>query len=340
MEKNLVIGVVGLHMGNLHIEGAVECGATVGGICDTDPETLKRIGDKYNIPEEKRYLDWKDMLENEEITAVLVATPDQLHREMTEAFMAAGKNVMCEKPLALTREDLEAIIACTKKYDTKFMVGQICRFTPAFKKAKEMIDNGEIGELYFAESEYAHDYMRIITPEKGAWRLDPLRHGVVGGGCHAVDLLRWTVGDPIEVFAYGSHKLLPQVTYDDATISVLKFPNGVIGKVFVSTGCKRDYTMRTLFYGTKGTIICDNTSDHLQVFRTNENGDTIKPAEIIPIQVNNHNAKEEYASFADAIVNGTPIQMTAEEGAKTVAVCLAIVESSKTGVPVQPNYEF
>ena len=79
-----------------------------------------------------------------------------------------------------------------KKTDKKFMVGQICRYTPGFKQAKEIIDSGAIGELTFVESEYAHDYSGIYAKE--TWRSDPVRNGVVGGGCHAVDLLRWIAG--------------------------------------------------------------------------------------------------------------------------------------------------
>lgn len=335
--EKLVVGVVGLSMGRLHLEAAIHAGAEIAGICDTDPKTLEQKGNEHCIAPEKRFTDWRDLLKIPEMNTVIIATPDQLHREMCEAFLAAGMHVMCEKPLALTREDMEAIIAAAKRSDRIFMVGQICRFTPSFVKAKELVDAGTIGELYYVESEYAHDYATFLH----GWRADPLRHGVVGGGCHAVDLLRWYAGDPLEVFAYGSHKLLPQVTYDDATISVLKFPNGTIGKIFVSTGCKRPYTMRTLLYGTKGTIICDNTSDHMDLYTLGEDGISVNPTpEVIPMDINNHNARLEFEVFADAILNHTPLMMTAEQGARTIAVCLSIVESSKTGKPVQPDYNF
>lgn len=335
--KKLSAAVIGLYMGKRHLKAIIENGADVAAICDINPETLKEVGDEYGIPEEKRYTDWRHLLNIPELDIVLVITPDQLHREMSETFLAAGIHVMCEKPLALTREDLNAIVHASDKSKAKFMVGQICRFTPAFIKAKELIDNGTIGDIYFVESEYAHDYATFLHE----WRADPRRHGVIGGGCHAVDLLRWFAGDPEEVFAYGSHKLLPQVDYDDATISILKFPNGVIGKVFVSTGCKRPYTMRTLIYGTKGTIICDNTSDHMTLYTLSEDGINVKEEpEIIPININNHNTIREFAVFADHIVNDTPVQMDARQGAKTVAACMAIVESAKIGKPVVPDYEF
>ena len=343
MEK-LVVGVIGLGMGALHLKGAIEGGAEIALICDTSEEKLNKVGEEQSIPEERRTTDWMDIVNNPEINTVIIATPDQQHREQIEALLAAGKNIMCEKPLALTREDINAIVKAVRSHpECKFMIGQICRFTPSFVKAKELIDAGKLGELYFVESEYAHDYQKMFEENPTNWRSDPVRHGVVGGGCHAVDLLRWLVGsDPCEVFAYGTHKLLPEVKYDDATVSLLKFPGNVMGKVFVSTGCKRAYTMRTCIYGTKGTIIMDNTSPTLSFFEADEQGHGAgsKPQEI-DVTVNNHNAIREFASFADSLLNGTPITMTVDEGAKTVAACLAIVESSaQGGAIVEPNYNF
>ncbi|MBQ8183456.1 MAG: Gfo/Idh/MocA family oxidoreductase [Clostridia bacterium] len=335
MEKKLVVANIGMMFGMAHVEGAMGYGAEIAAICDCNEETLRAAGEKYGIPEEKWVTDYMDIVNNKDINVVSVAIPDQDHKKVACDLLRAGKHVLCEKPLALTREDIEEIVKVADESGCKFMVGQICRFTPAFEKAKELIESGTIGEVYFAESEYAHDYMAFL---KG-WRADPARHGVVGGGCHAVDLLRWLVGDPEEVFAYGTHKLLPQVDYDDATIAIMKFRENVAGKVFVSTGCKRDYTMRTVIYGTKGTIICDNTSPTMTLFVVGEDGLAHDP-QIIDIEVNNHNAVKEFSVFADAIVNDKPVATDAREGAKTVEVCLAIVESAKTGKIVKPNYNF
>ena len=335
MDNKLVVANIGMKFGMSHVEGAMSYGAEIAAICDCNEENLRFAGERYGFPEEKRFADYKDIINNKEINVVTVAVPDQQHVKMSCELLRSGKHVLCEKPLALTREDIEEMVRVADESDSKFMVGQICRFTPAFEKAKEIIESGTIGELYFVESEYAHDYMKLCDD----WRADPNRHGVIGGGCHAVDLLRWLAGDPIEVFAYGTHKLLPQVPYDDATIAVMKFGENVAGKVFVSTGCKRDYTMRTVIYGTKGTLICDNTSPTMTLFTTDEEGVTKEP-QIIEVEVNNHNAAREFEVFADAILNDKKVVTDAREGAKTVAVCLAIVESAKTGKPVSPDYNF
>ncbi len=337
MEMKFCVGVVGLQMGNGHLEGVIKYGAEIGAICDSKPEKLKEVGDRHNIPEERRFLDYHDLVNNPDLNVIIIATPDQLHREMSEAFLAAGKHVLCEKPLALTREDLVAIKAAADKAGTLFMVGQICRFTPSFVAVKKLIEDGVIGDLYFVESEYAHDYAKFLWD----WRQDPLRHGVIGGGCHAIDLLRWYAGDPEEVSAYGTHKLLQHVEPDDSVVSIIKFPNNVIGKVFVSISCKRPYTMRTVIYGTKGTIICDNTSESFQLYTLIPGDIDVNPEpEIIPCELNNHNCYAEFCAFTRAIKGEEPLMMTAVEGAKTVAVGLAIVESTKTGKPVKPNYNF
>ena len=332
---NLKVANIGMKFGMSHIEGAMSCGAEIAAICDSDEENLRFAGERYNIPEDRRFTDYREIAANPDIDAVTVAVPDQLHKQISCDMLRAGKHVLCEKPLALTREDINEIIKTADESGRKFMVGQICRFTPAFEKAKEIVSSGTLGDIYFIESEYAHDYMKLVDK----WRSDPLRHGVIGGGCHAVDLIRWIAGDPVEVFAYGTHRLLPQVAYDDATVAVMKFDENTMGKVFVSTGCKRDYTMRTVIYGTKGTLICDNTSPQMTLFTAGEDG-LAHEGEIVPVQVNNHNAAREFEVVADAIINDKPVPTDAREGAKTVEVCLSIIESSKTGVPVQPDYDF
>lgn len=316
--------------------------ARLAAVCDIDLEKAKKTAEKFQV--DAVFQDYRELLALRELDGVVIVTPDQLHREMAEAALAAGKHVLCEKPLALTREDLCAIVRAARASDRKFMVGQICRYTPAFKKAKELVARGEIGALTFVESEYAHDYTGIIEP--GTWRADPLRNGVVGGGCHAVDLLRWIAGDPCRVTAYSNRKAFPHLDYDDTTVAIMQFPGDVIGKVFVSIGCKRAYTMRTVLYGTEGTIIVDNTSPHMTVFKNSMSGslfDGVRPINapvLLPVSISSHNTIGEFNEFCDIVRNDKPVATTAEEGAKTVAACLAIVESADTLTTVLPDYHF
>lgn len=340
--KILNVGVIGMRMGATHAKGVkATVGACLYALCDTDQKQAEEFSRELGV--ERIFTDYRDMIADEALDAVIIASPDQLHREMVVNCLNAGKHILCEKPLALTREDCEAIVEAVEKSDRKFMVGQICRYTPGFVKAKEIIDSGAIGELTFVESEYAHDYTDIYAEgsARGIWRRDPARNGVVGGGCHAVDLLRWVAGNPEEVMAYGTHKTFADVTpYDDTHIAVMKFADNVIGKVFVSISCRRDYTMRSVFYGTNGTIIADNTSSSITVFKKDvfSGMDNHALPISVPVDVNNHNAEGEFKEFFDIIKNDKPVKTTVYEGANTIAACLAIVEAAEKGKPIQPKY--
>ena len=330
-------------MGMNHIRSIHQNPNTVlAAVCDKDPARLEVA--KAETQCTALYTDYYEMLKKEQADAVLLCVPDDLHLPMTEAALAAGLDVLCEKPMALTVEECEAMRRAEKKYGKRLMIGQICRYTPAFIAAKKLVDQGEIGELFYVESEYAHDY----SVARGAddWRVNPRREPFIGGGCHAVDLLRWIAGDPYELTAYSNHKCLTDWPVNDCTVSILRFPNNVLGKVFVSIGCKRDYTMRTVLYGTKGTIICNNTDTHLTVYKEGlkerdslfaDKRDYTVPVQL-PIKVNNHNTSGELEAFIQSILNDTPVPTTAYDGERTVVVCVTAADSARMGKTLEIHY--
>ena len=317
--------------------------AEITAICDVDEERLKLMAETYHVAEENCYTDYKDVLAREDVDAVSLPLPDQIHREIAVAAMRAGKHVFCEKPMALSNEDCKAMREVEKETGVKFMIGQVCRYTPSFKKVKELMEAGAIGDLVMIESEYAHDYGPGAS--KG-WRMTEDRHIVIGGGCHAIDLIRWLAGDPEEVFGYANHVFQPTWATDDTVMAVLKMPNGVIGKVMVSSGVRRSYSMRTVVYGTKGTFVVDNKSNTFSYFEREVYGEKDRfpgnawenVEQKIAIKVDDHNVKAELAEFCDCLINDKPILTNSKEGANTVALCTAIVESTKTGKPVKPDY--
>lgn len=333
-----VIGTEGI--GQHHMDGIKKNPKTsvLTAVCDNVEEYAKKAADKNGL--DKYYTDYRDMLRDGGFDCVVVATPDQAHMEQCIASLEAGYHVLCEKPLAMYEYELDAIVEAAKKSDKKFMVGQVGRKTPSFILAKQLVDEGVIGDLFFVESEYAHDYSIL---KRGEWRKDPnyLRHAVVGGGCHAMDLLRWIAGNPTEVTAYANHKVLTDWPVDDCTIAILKYPNNVIGKVFTSIGCKRPYTMRTVLYGNKGTMIFDNKTPELTVYHQvyyREEDKYQYPATVYPVQINNHNMTGEIEDMSKAILEDLTIELDACEGANTVSVCLAAVKSAAEGGPVVPKY--
>lgn len=344
MQKIINFGVVGVGgFGQHHIAGIKENkNANLIMVCDNIEAVAAEVAERFDVPYTTNY---DELLANDSIDAVCLAIPDQLHCEFAVKALNAGKHVLCEKPMTLKLDECKEMIKAADKTGKYLMVGQICRFTPSFIKAKELVDNGEIGELFFVEGEYAHDYEGMQT----SWRFNPEspRHGMIGGGCHSVDLLRWIAGNPIETFAYSNHKILKDWPTDDCTIAVMKFPGDVIGKVFCSTGCKRRYTMRTVLYGDKGTIIVDNTSNSLSLFRKTLDGKEVslgkKAEEIeikIPVAVNNHNTIGEIAEFCDCILHQNPPSVDGREGATTVSICEAIMKSADEHRLVAVDYDF
>lgn len=316
-------------------------------VCDLNLDKARAAAERFSVA--GVYQDYQDLLQHEGLDAVVVATPDQQHKEMTINALRQGKHVLCEKPMALTLEDCKAMIEAERAGSAKLMIGQICRYTPGFVAAKKLIDRGEIGELFFVESEYAHDYSKIVgSPTVYHWRRDPLRHPFLGGGCHAVDLLRWIAGSPTTVSAFANRKVLKDMPTDDCTIAIYQFPNNVIGKVFVSIGCKRNYTMRSVFYGTQGTIITDNTTPSITVFKegfaaqdslmTDVSSYTV-PVQL-PVRLNNHNTTGEIADFTRSILEDTPVTTSSVEGASTVEACLGAVASAASGQPVNLSYQY
>lgn len=319
--------------------------AEVVALCDIVKEKAEEQAKIYGI--DSVYSDYHELLARDDIEAVVLPLPDQIHRQVAVDSLHAGKHVLCEKPMALNYDDCAAMVKAEKESGKCLMIGQIGRYTPSFLKAKEILDSGLIGDLFFIESEYAHDYSKIGG--QGGWRVTPEREPIIGGGCHAVDLIRSLAGNPEEVFAYANNMSLKDWPIHDCTVAIMKFPSGVIGKVMTSTGCKRLYTMRSVIYGTKGTLVFDNKSAYISLYQEQFlPGDTDRFLDIaqqnialqIPVEVNNHNFAGEARDFCNAIEQGKPIVSDSTNGASTASVCFAIVESFKTGNKVKVRYDF
>lgn len=326
-DNKLQAGVIGLHMGNAHCIGYRDnprCDLVA--ICDTKEAVLADKKALYNP--RIATTNYMDLINDPEIDIISVASPDYFHAEQCIAALKAGKHVMCEKPMTLTMEQSKGIIAEVEKGKAKFMIGQVCRYAPGFVLAKRLINDGMIGDLYFVESEYAHNYDHARGVD--SWRVDSRREPMVGGGCHAVDLLRWIAGDAIEVSAFSNHKCLTDWPVNDCTVAIIKFNNDVIGKVMCSIGCTRPYTMRSVFYGTQGTIICDNTSADIKIC-CNKLMQGKLDWVTLPVNIANHNVSAEIAEFVDCIFADKPVLTTVYEGAKTVATALAAAKSAKLG---------
>ena len=342
-EKKLGAAVVAVSEGIRHVQAYQKCpDYNLLAICDPDQARIDSRAAQNDLSKVRICHDYKEIVAMDDVDVVSVTSPDYFHAEQSIAFLEAGKNVLCEKPMTLDLGEAAAIAETVRKTGKVFMIAHPTRYTPAFILAKKMIARGDIGEIFMAETEYAHNYRHVGG--KNNWRKDARRDPLLGGGCHAVDFLRWAVDDLLdEAFAYGTKKGLADWPIDfDSYFCLYKFKKGVIGKVMCSIGLSRPYTMRSVFYGTKGTIICDNTSPTMQLSSV-PFYDTQADATAfidIPVSVNSHNADAQVQLMADILLRGAKNTADVVEGARTVAACAAAIESAHTGKPVKVRSDF
>ncbi len=299
-------------------------------ICDLNEELLDAVGEDLGC--ERRFTDYQKMLEMEDLDAVFIATPDNDHCPMSVAALDAGKHVLCEKPMAISMDQVHQMLDAEERSGKQLGINQVLRTNPRMVEAKRMADSGYLGDLFYGEADYVHNISHLII---GGWRGDlEQRHTpFIGGGCHMIDLLRWCMGEVDEVFAYGSHKCLTQEQYpfDDCNISVLKFANGACGKFGATYGCKRPSFRNFMLYGTEATYVAGRDFDEVTV--NDHPGEVIK----VEIGVKGHPYGPVVEDFAGAILRGERVPICARDVANTIAIAIAGNESIVSGEPVKPE---
>ncbi|RLJ01191.1 MAG: gfo/Idh/MocA family oxidoreductase, partial [Candidatus Aenigmatarchaeota archaeon] len=162
---SLKVGVVGLGMGRGHVEAyQAHPEAEVVAICDIDEGRLGQVGDRYGIA--RRYMDYREMLEKEELDIVSVATPNSLHMPITVAALQAGCHVLCEKPLALNAQEAKKMVEKAEEVGRRLMVNFSYRFDPISLALKDQVNKGVLGEPYFARTVW---HRRRGIPGFGGW---------------------------------------------------------------------------------------------------------------------------------------------------------------------------
>jgi len=333
--ERLGIAVIGLHMGRSHFLAAMEHPqAELVGLCDTDEELLASQQAAYGVP--FATTDWRELLERDDVHIASVCAPDHFHHEMTVALLRAGKHVIVEKPMARTIEECAEMVQVAREENLKLMVAHVCRFYSFFQSAKQWSEDGTLGEVYYVETSYLHNYEDI--PGAGGWRYDPeKRHPLVGGGCHAIDLARWICGDAEEVHAYGNHYNIPQQKWEDLITINVRFRSGAVGRILNSSGCQRPYNIDLQVWGTKGTLQGDNTRETaLLSLRAVDRKRWVE----LPKASMAKAVAGELGHFIDCVLNDRTPLIDGVDGAKTVALAWAAIEAMATGQPVECRNDF
>ena len=321
------VGVIGLgYAGAQHLDAYLNHpDVEVKMICAQHADKHRAVAELHGLP---FTTDFRDVMKDDAIGLVSICTPDHLHTEPALAAIEAGKAVFCEKPLATTLDDCHKIVDAAEKADVKFLTGQILRFAPLFRSLRKIYASGAIGDAVFAESDYLHDIGFLL----GGWRSDPTTNWdlTLAGGCHPIDLLRWIVGEIDEVHARANKLCLTELPMPaDNILLSLNFSNGAIGKVQLTGGSPRPYALNFAIHGTKGTLV----NNRLFTQDIDELEDFIELP--LPQEEEFPYYDREVDDLVQAITNDAPPSVSALDGARSVAVCLAGIESAAKKVPVK-----
>ncbi len=339
--KKFKIGTVGcggisaLHLSQL---STVE-GAEIYALCDINPEKLKEKGDKYNVPEERRFLNYSDMLALPEIDAIDICTPNYLHVPMAEDAIKAGKHICVEKPLGINYEETVRLKELADQAGVKSMVCFSYRFFPAVRYAKHLVDEGTIGNVvsFYAQYFKSSAYMKGRRLD---WRFvgKEARYGVSGDlGVHLLDLASFLSGDVVSLAAdlgivvkerkkLDSEEIAPVET-DDICHFLAKFSGGASATFSITRAAYANANhIRVDLYGDKGALRFDlNDPDKLECY-------TVSNAEekMETVEVPEEFKKKQMQTFVDLLHDERDKYIpTLEDGVKLQRVLDAILESSE-----------
>jgi UDP-2-acetamido-3-amino-2,3-dideoxy-glucuronate N-acetyltransferase len=219
LRSKVLVGVVGCgYWGKNLVRNFNELGS-LAAICDSDPEHLNELKEKYSVA---GFLHLEDMLAVPEIQAVVIAAPAAQHYSIAKKALLAGKDVFVEKPLALRIQDGEELLELAKKQSRILMVGHLLHYHPAITELKRLIQCGELGRVEYISSSRLN-LGKLRTEENILWSFAP----------HDISAILYLLGEsPVRVAAQGANYLNHQIS--DVTLTVLSFLSGVKAHIYVS----------------------------------------------------------------------------------------------------------
>lgn len=283
----LVGGGAGSFIGRVHATAAVldNRAELVAGALSSDPERAKASAPDYDIKPDRAYGSYMELIEKElalpedrRIDFVSVATPNHTHYQIAKAAIDAGFNVVCDKPMTFDLQQAEDLAASVEKSGVVFALSHNYTGYPLVRQAREMILNGDLGEIQAIRSNYIQGWLRSRLEQddqkQAAWRTDPTKSGAAGSfgdiGTHAYNLGRYMTGlIPAEVSCHLKI-FAPGRQLDDYGHAVIRYENGGIGTVTasqISHGRENDLFIE--IDGTKGAIQWRQEEPNQMVFRRN-----------------------------------------------------------------------
>ena len=335
------VGGMGSHHANYIRNGEVKR-AELAAVCDIDESKLKPFG------EVKTFTDSAELIRSGLVDAVLIATPHYFHTTIGIDAMNNGLHLLTEKPIAVHKADAERMIAAHKA-NPKLVFSAMfnLRTEPIWKKLKQLIDSGELGELTRVNW-IATDWFRTEAYyASGGWRATWSGEGggILLNQCpHNLDLMQLLFGMPSKIRAFMAFGAKHDIEVEDQVTAYLEYPNGATGAFIVSTG-EAPGTNRLEISGERGKVVVEhgkitftrNEIPMTEFSRTTPHGFGAPPVWHIDVPVGKGAGGHKVITqnFVDAILDGTPLIAPAEEGIKSVEMATSMIYSQLKDVTVE-----
>ncbi len=328
----LGIGVLGVgEMGRRHAENLRRLvpEARLVAVADVAAARAREVADELEI--EHSFASLEEMLAHKDIQSVLIATPDKFHAQAVRTAAAAGKDILCEKPLALTVEDAQSALKEVERARVQLQLGFMRRYDPAYAAAFKRIEAGEIGTpLIFKSVGRDKDEPPMAAYQSGV-------NGMVfyNNTIHDFDLARWIMRDEVtEVHSYTTVSIRPEVAkYNDVVASVvnLKFAHGAIGNVESYVQAVYGYDVRTEIVGSKGSIFVGTLQQTPVTFLSAHGGNQILADHFLTRFADAYLL--EVRDFVRSILSGAAPKVTGLDGLKALEIAVAAEKSHVQAKP-------
>ncbi|MDO4943204.1 MAG: Gfo/Idh/MocA family oxidoreductase [Lachnospiraceae bacterium] len=303
-------------------------GAAMVAVCDPIEETAKCASKELGL--DRYYTDYKDVISDKTIDAVIIACPTKFHKEIAVAAANAGKHIFCEKPMAMNEKECDEMIQAAEKNQVKLQIGFMRRFDESFQEAKKMIQDGAIGDIVSVKS-------HTRGPSKPReWMYDiSVSNGPLGEVCsHDIDTVRWFSNSEIKsLYAiagnYRNKEIAKQYPdfYDNVIMSV-EFENGMQGVVEGAQYVQYGYDARVEILGTEG-IICLGDIHEKKILTCTKNHSMERPTMHSWTYLFKDAYLREDTSFINAILEDREVECSGLDGKMAVKIVKAGNQSIK-----------
>ena len=334
-------GLVGFGAWGQHHANAITVtdGAELVAVSARSDDSVAAAREKY--PDAAVFNDFREMVARDDIDVVDVVVPSYLHHDVATSVLGAGKHLLLEKPMGVSIAECDQMLKLAKEKECLLAVGHELRLSSMWGKAKQMIDDGFIGNPLYALVELSRNPYRLGAE---GWRYDISRVGswILEEPIHFFDLARWYLqasGDPQRIYATANSKQEDHPELHDNFSAIMHFDGGAYA-VVSQTLAAFEHHQTIKVTGTKGALwaswsgAMDRTRHPTFSLRAFD-GEKVTTVPIEKPTGELFELEDQIARFVSAIRNGVPLHCTGEDGKWSVAMCLAAEASVKSGECVE-----